>query len=200
MRARPALLALAVAACHPPPPVPGSTVAAWTAALAKDDPAIGYQLLSAATRRQVSAETFAARWRDTTAERRAQAAGLSPATPVVESALLHLPDGRSIRAVRESQGWRLAGPRPIPPGAPTPEEAVRRFVVALTGHDFDGVLALLAEPLRSMVERELAERVLQLQAARPHLRVEGDRAQVRGERFRLDLIRENAEWRVADFN
>jgi hypothetical protein len=102
----------------------------------------------------------------------------------------------------EDERWRLTSVRPTARGAPTPEEALRRFTAALEAHDLDSLLHLLGEPLKSLVERELADRLAGLRAiAGKPVATDGDHAQIRYDAsHHLDLRRENGQWQVVDFN
>lgn len=200
-----AILVLALSGCAARRgPDPTSVLIAYAAAVERDDPRAAYALLSERVRDQVSEREFLERWRATQTERRAQAAALRAAAAARRFTTGAQVDsgGRSSLLVLESGGWRVVAPRRTETGARTPEEAVRRFVEALERRDADALLRLLAEPLRSTVERELAERLAKLKATvgKP-IPTEGDRARLRYDpRYHLELQRENGQWRVADFN
>jgi hypothetical protein len=195
---------LAVGCARGAGPAPTTAVRAWLAAQGRDDPAAGYQLLAGGVRRTLPPAEFAARWRSLAEERKAQTAALSPLAtrPPAERASAHFLDGREADLVREPGGWRLTGPRIASAGAASPEDAVRLFAEALEHHDLDGLLELLADPLRSQVERELADRLSRVKTSlHKEIQVDGDRARIRlDERYYLELSRENGRWRVSDFN
>jgi hypothetical protein len=184
-------------------PAPNTAVKAWLQAASRDDPRAAYQLLAASLRRKLSEEEFTNRWRASAEERKTQATALGPLAtrPPVERGRALWSDGRQAELVRDG-GWRLTTPRIAAGGAPSPEEAVRRFAEALERHDLDGLLDLLADPLRSLVERELADRLTRLKTAlNKEIQVDGKRARIRlDERFYLELRQEGGRWRVSDFN
>ncbi len=171
---------------------------------AKDDPHVAYRLLSEKLRRSISEPDFAARWRQTAEERKSQVAALGPlgTKPATERARATWSDGREAALVFDPTGWRMAAPRIATSGAASPEEAVRRFAEAFEHHDLDGLLDLMADPLRSLVERELADRIGRLKTAvHKEIQVDGPHARLRfDDRFYLDLRLENGLWRVSDFN
>jgi hypothetical protein len=183
-------------------PAPNNAVRAWLAAQSRDDPHAGWRTLARAARPPEG--EFVSRWRATGEERRAQASALGPlaARPPAERARALWSDGRQAELVREAAGWRLWTPRIASPGAASPEDALRRFAEALERHDLDGLLDLMADPLRSQLERELADRLSRVKASlNKDIRVEGNKARIRlDERYYLDLTRENGRWRVSDFN
>lgn len=196
--------ALVLAGCAARARSPQATLLAYAQAIEQQDPRAAYLLLAHDRRAQLSESEFAARFRAGTAELRVQARHLRQAALTgrlherarVESA------GRVSLLEREPAGWRVSVPGRIELGAQTPEEALRRFVQALEERSFDALLRLLAEPLRGAVERELAERLSRLKAAlgKP-IPLDADRARIRYDpRYHLDLLRENGQWRVADFN
>jgi hypothetical protein len=195
------LTALMAGCAGPAAPAPSATVARWLAANAHDDPHAAYPLLADSVRRATPEKEFAARWRTTVEERRGQAAALGPLA-AREHAEARFPDGRTEPLARDPEGWRLLAPRPLAAGAATPEEAVRRFAAALEQHDFDGLLALLADPLRSIVERELADRLTRVRdSLNKEIKIDGAHARIRfDQRYYLDLTQENGRWRISDFN
>jgi hypothetical protein len=110
--------------------------------------------------------------------------------------------------VRDPDRWRIAAPHPLEPGGDTPEDTLRRLVAAIDARDFDALLALLAEPLRTTLEQALADRAAKLKSAIRRGGVEisgssasGSTARLRYDaRYHIDLVQENGRWRVADFN
>jgi hypothetical protein len=195
---------LCLAACARPAPGGAADLArAYAIALAEDDPRPVYRMLSEATRGGLPEGAFAERWRATAVEREALAAVLrSRAGRPAETAEVRLTGERSAQLVREPEGWRLQTPRLQTPGATTPEEAVRRFRAALEERNFEALLRLLGEPLRSTVERELSARASRLQQLplgrlQPH----GDTLKVSyGNGYFIEIKKENGQWRVVDLN
>jgi hypothetical protein len=184
---------------------PGATLVAWADAVERDDSHGAWLLLSADTRASLGESTFRERWQKSRDEQRSQAAALREALAehhVHERARVSRSDGWEASLVRDIDGWRVAAPRPREPAAPTPEEAVRRFARALEDHNFDAMLGLLSDPLRALVERELADRLGGLkQALERPIGIEGDRARIHyNTRFHLDVERDASGWRIADFN
>jgi hypothetical protein len=197
--------AVAGGCAAPKAPGPGDTLRAFVAAVERDDPRAAWLLLSTETRAHLREDDFRVRWKSTRDEQRAEAAALSralAASRVHERAKLTRTDGRSVGLAREPAGWRLLAVRATDVYPATPEEALRRFVDALERRSLDGLLGLLSDPLRGLVERELADRLAGLKAvlSRP-IGVEGDHARIQyGQRFHMDLVRDPAGWYVSDFN
>ena len=111
--------------------------------------------------------------------------------------------------MRDADRWRVAAVHPLEPGGDTPEDALRRLVAALDARDFDALVGLLAEPLRTTLQQALDDRVARLKTALRHGGIEsqggasgsGSTARLRYDtRYHLDLVQENGRWRVADFN
>jgi len=185
------------------PADPAASLRVLADALSRSDPHQLWSKLSASARARTSEAELAAAWAACAAERaqsagriRAAAGGQVVLRAEIEAA------GQVMPLAWEDRRWRVASARPSARGAPTPEEALRRFTAALEAHDLDGVLRLLGEPLRSLVERELAERLTGLKAAAGQpVAVDGDHAQIRYDtHHHLDLRRENGQWQVVDFN
>jgi len=178
------------------------TLRAWAEAVERDDPAAAWRLVSAEARRGTSESDFTRRWKELREERRERASDLKRVTaPPAESARLVVGQ-RAALAVLEPVGWRILSPRLERVGASSPEEALSRFVRALEARDFDAALQLLGEPLRSSLERELAERLSRLRTlvGKP-LPIDGNRARVRYDsRYLIELIQENGAWQINDLN
>jgi hypothetical protein len=183
---------------------PSPATAARALLTAGDNPHAAYHLLSKGVRRTISEDQFVNRWRASLEERKAQTAALSAllSQPTGEHARASWPDARQAELVHEPAGWRLASPRIGNGGAASPEDAIRRFADALEHHDMDGLLELLADPLRGQLEREIADRLSRLKSSlSKDIRVEGNHARIRiDDRYYLDLRLEDGRWRVSDFN
>jgi hypothetical protein len=196
--------ALVLGCARGPGSPPSGGLRTWLTAQAHDDPRAAYRTLSRELQRTLSPEQFAARWRASAEERRAQTAALAALAtqPGEERARGLWADGAEAKLAREPAGWRMAAARITLSGAASPEDAVLRFAAALERHDLDGLLDLLGDPLRTQVERELMERLQRLKGAlHKEIQVNDNKARLRlDERYYLDLTRENGRWRVSDFN
>jgi hypothetical protein len=199
------LVMLAVGCAHSPrrgAADPTPLLTSWAQAIAHDQPSVAWKLLSPSLRARISETDFTVSWRAATADLLAQAEALR-ARWTLRSADAELPDGRALPLARDGNLWRVAAARPGAAGGETPEDTVRRLLAAVEAHDFDAILALLAEPLRITVEEALVERVDRLKAAlrRGPLDSSGNPARIRYDsRYHLDLVQENGRWRIADFN
>lgn len=180
-------------------PVPALT--AWSDAIAHNDAHAAYRLLSSSLRARQTENDFELQWKLAQADLTAQREALVHSQ--VRRASGELADGRAWPLTRDTDGWRIGAARPLEPGGDTPEDALRRLVAAVEARDFDAVVALLGEPLRSTLEEALAERLARLKAALKKGAVEatGNGARIRYDpRYHLDLVQENGRWRIADFN
>jgi len=209
-----AAMVAAIGCAHRPssPPAaapsdPEPALAAWRQAVAKGDAHAAYKLLSSSLRGRVSESDFALQWKAAQADLSAQEEALH-APYAVRRASVELPDGRAWPLVRDADRWRVAAAHPLEPGGDTPEDALRRLLAAIDARDFDALLGLLAEPLRTTIEQALADRVSRLKTAVRHGGIEmsgssssGISARLRYDaRYHIDLVLENGRWRVADFN
>jgi hypothetical protein len=198
------LAILAVGCAHHPAARldPQLGLRAWSEAIAHNDPHTAYALLSSSVKSRVGESDFTLQWKAAPAELSDQQDSLRAAT-VNRQAAVHQRDGRALVLVREDGLWRVASPRPRDEGADSPEEALRRLVDALDARDFDAVLRVLAEPLRSSLEQALGERLEKLRASikKGGIEASGDHARIRYDsRYHIDLIQENGRWRIRDFN
>jgi hypothetical protein len=199
-----ALTILMVGCAHRPPARidPQLTLHAWSEAIAHNDPHTAYGLLSSSVKARLSEPDFTLQWKAAPGELSEQQDSLHAAT-VNRQAAVRQRDGRALLLRREDRLWRLTTARPIDEGADTPEEALRRLVEALDSRDFDAVLRVLADPLRSSLEQALSDRLEKLRASmkKGGIEASGDHARIRYDsRYHIDLIQENGRWHIRDFN
>jgi hypothetical protein len=200
-----AAVALTVGCAHAPRHAasdPGALLGLWADAVTRDQPVAAYKLLSPTLRAHLTEGDFTTAWRTALPDLQAQRDALR-ARALLRSATGELPDGRALPLVRDGERWRLASARPSAIGGETPEDTVRRLLAAVEARDFDAILGLLAEPLRSTVEQAVADRVERLKTAlrRGPLDSAGTPARIRYDsRYHIDLVQENGKWRIADFN
>ena len=175
---------------------------AWAHAIAADQPADAWKLLSSALRKNTSENDFGLAWHAAAADLATQQPWLGkPWT--LRRAESELPDGRAMPLVRDGNLWRLAAVRPQSIGGDTPEDAIRRLIAAVESRDFEAILGLLGEPLRTTVENSLADRLEHLKAAlhKGGLESSGNPTRIRYDaRYHIDVVQENGRWRIADFN
>jgi hypothetical protein len=208
-----AALATTTAACgsvigKAPPAQDG--VAALVKALEADDPRAAYNLLARDTRRKVSFEEFAVKWKASRAERAWQAkllaAELQGHPDVGERAIVTYPDGKSVTLEREAGRWRLEAALVSRVRAAKPRDAIRMFADALRHNDLEGVLRTLTMRRREGLARQIGGFLAGIDR-----KVDGkleeigtDRAELRwdenGVRFRIVLRREDDEWRIDDIH
>jgi hypothetical protein len=206
MRSALVLMAATLGCAHGPSRGPAANpeamVTEWRQAPAKNDTHDAYRLLSSSLRARVSEADFTLQWKAAQADLSAQEEALAGAH-TLRRAAAELDDGRAWPLVQDPDRWRVAAVRPVDSGGDTPEDALRRLVAAVEARDYDAVVALLAEPLRTTLEQALAERLARLKAAlrRGTIEASGSTARVRYDtRYHIDLVQENGRWRVADFN
>jgi hypothetical protein len=185
-------------------PDPAGRLGALADALGRPDGRAMWSRLTRETRAQSTERTFLETWSGSAAERAQLADRLRAAAShrAVETHAELDSAGQLERLVFEDDRWRLEAARPTTRGASTPEEALRRFTAALEAHDLDALLHLLGDPLRTLVERELNDRLSGLRATvgQP-VATDGDHAHVRYDaHHHIDLRRENGQWQVVDFN
>ncbi len=197
-----AILLVGCAHHHDPRVDPALTLRAWSEAIGHDDPHTAYMLLSSSLRSRLSEADFTLQWKAAPSELTEQQDALRSAT-VARQAALRQRDGRALVAVREEGRWRLTSPRPADEGAATPAEALQLLIAAVDARDFDALLRVLAEPLRSSLEQALDDRLEKLRAAvkKGGIEISGEHAKIRYDsRYHIELIEENGRWRVRDFN
>lgn len=174
-------------------PSPDPTLAAYTAALQRDDPDAAYALLAPSVQATLSRADFQQQWRNSAVERAWQLQQLkagsrpprhnaSDATPAPQAAGVVLtrqaqltiptetsPTGQ-LRLTDDGDGrFRIAQPELVVQPATTPEQALRLFADALERRSFSAVLHMLSPATRNAVEAELRERLDRLHSALDHL-------------------------------
>lgn len=206
-------LALAAAACtgglrNPTPAKRGA--GAIVDALAGDDPAAAYALLSRDARARVSFEEFRLQWQASAAERAWQVARLREALAADpdagERATITFADGKAVGLVRDQARWRLDAPLVSRTHAARPREAVRMFAEAIRDRDLEAFLRSLTRRRREGLMRQLDGFLAGLER-----KVEGtieeignDRAELRwdeaGMRYRIVIRKEDDAWLIDDIH
>ncbi|MBK9030811.1 MAG: hypothetical protein IPL61_05630 [Myxococcales bacterium] len=193
---------------NPAPARSGAT--AIVDALAGDDPAAAYALLSKDARTRVSFEEFRLQWQASAAERAWQVARLREALladpDAGERATITFADGKAVALVRDQRRWRLDAALVSRTRAARPREAVRMFAEAIRAHDLNAFLRSLTRRRRQGLMRQLDGFLAGLERT-----VEGtieeigtDRAELRwdegGMRYRIVLRKEGDEWLIDDLH
>lgn len=128
---------------------------AYVRALADDDPAAAYALLSPELRAATSMQAFAARWKAQSAERAAARAAARDlpaalAAPVYAGETVH--DRAVLTWARVGGRYQITGGLPGLPDLSTPASAVRALISALRRADLSALSALLTDDLASRLQ------------------------------------------------
>jgi hypothetical protein len=216
--ARLALLVLpALVGCAGARQAPFDVVQSYHGALREGRFGEAYQLLSSEARRTVSYDDFERAARDNDDEVRETVRWLEqvdPNAPV--TARLDLGNGENVTLVEEGGGWRLDPAVLDFYGQRTPRQAVRSFTRALDRRRWDVLVRFaprrVAEQLTPDRLRDAWERggdaddvqrmltALRQSTERP-IEVAGERATMTygvGNRFTMQLVREEGAWKVED--
>lgn len=135
---------------------------AYARALAADDPAAAYALLSPELQAATPKDAFTARWKAQTGERAAARAGLESLPPALK------PPIRGGETLHEGAilAWAMAGARyqivaglPGLPDLSTPAGAIRAFIAAVRRADLGALSALLTDDLSSRLRDDWNRRV-----------------------------------------
>lgn len=193
---------------------PESAVASFAGALRDGRTRDAYALMSEAYRRRVPLEEFERFFRDYPREVSETARTLSARRGRSEQeARIAYGEGEQLRLVREGGDWRVATDVVDFYDQSTPRVALRSFVRAMERRRYDVVLRLIPEADREGMSeprmreawegegREEVERLLaNLRAALDNpIEEVGDRAtMIYGDRFRVQFVREDGDWRIED--
>jgi hypothetical protein len=189
---------------------PRSALDRYIRAVEQDHPGEAYDLLSEKARRSLSRDEFARRLRMHRAEALAQVRELRQArrqkgslAMEAEVPLSTAASGQASELVLEGQRWRLRHGLHRGSLAATPQLALRSFLQAVEKGDLERVLRLLSPRVRENLERELRQRAdrLRMSLDKDSIVVQGNRAELRYDRhYRIQLVRENGEWLIANFD
>ncbi len=193
---------------------PESTLSAFAGALREGRTGDAYGLMSEDYRRRVSPEEFRRFFEDNPVEVQQAARALSRQRGRTEQeATVEYGEGERVRLLRERGEWRVATDVVDFYDQSSPRAALRSFVRAMERRRYDVVLALIPEADREGMTpermreswegegREEVERLLaNLRAALDNpIEEVGDRATMGyGDRFRVQFLREDGEWRIED--
>jgi hypothetical protein len=176
-------------------------------AVEMDRPDKAYALLSERARRSLSKDEFTRRMRMYRPEALAQARALREAERRRQrmdlEAQVPLAPGQTGELVVEKRAWRLVQGLHRASSAATPQLALRSFVQAVERGDLERVLRMLSPRIRENLERELRQRVerLRMSLDKDSITILGNRAELRYDRqYRIQLVRENGEWLIANFD
>lgn len=207
----------ALLACSAARQAPFDVVQSYHSALREGRFVDAYQLLSSDARRTLSYEDFERIARDHPEEVRETVRWLEhvdPNAPV--TARLDLGNGESIQLVEEGGAWRLDPAVLDFYGQRTPRQCVRSFTRALDRRRWDVLVrfaprriaeSLTPEQLRDAWERgadaDDVQRMLTAlrQSTERPIEITGDRATMTygvGNRFTMQLVREDGVWKVED--
>ena len=214
MRATFALFALALTACGAVTVVdrPATDgLQAYIDALRGDDPRAAWSLLAKAARQQTTFDEFRDQWESSETERAQQAERLETLlqrdADLGERAAVEYDDGKTAFLRREDGDWRLDTGILSRTVAGAPRDAIALFSKALKQRSFERVLAILTRQRRDALSREVGRFASSLERNRSSvaiLQTAPDRAVMRweddGVLYRIQLAREDGEWRVDDFD
>ena len=186
---------------------PYGVVDQYVAAIEANRPDLAYRLLDRRVRQRVSKKDFVSRWKGCQAELKQQARALRARSGARHTlkvrARAEYASGLRADLVYRDENWKIE--RNIiesPRSTATPEDAVKALIWAVEQRDFQAVMSVLSGPARKTVERAISRRIKQLrQGLGRGFEVTENKARLRyGRQFKLDLVREDGEWKISDFD
>lgn len=180
---------------------PQVTLRQYIAAARGNHPDAAYKLLDDATRQRVTLEEFRRRWQTSQQEVVVQARLLDAALqkPPQITAQIALEKGRTKLAYVKS--WQITSGIEISSGGSTPKETVEALLRAAERRDYLAVKRLMTQPVAQAFEAEINKRIKKVRSAlSKEIVIRGNRAFVRADNYKLELVKEDGQWRVADFD
>jgi hypothetical protein len=180
---------------------------AYVAALRADNADSAYSLLAEDVRKTMTRAEFKARWATLAAERNAQANELDGRLArgnVPEYAKVIFRSGAAAELSFVDDQWQLEGDVTVVVRSRTPSEALDAFVRAIEARNYRSVMQLLAKSVQQTIERDVERRLAQLKTSlknKQSIAVRGARATLQySPEYKVELINENGNWRVLDFD
>lgn len=193
---------------------PEGTLQAFAEAIRGERWSQAYDLMSDGYRQHVSREEFVRHMRSHPGEAQRLAAAIDDTgSPVAVTARVPYEEGEAVHLVREEDAWHIDGNVVDFYDQSTPRAAIRSFVRAMEQRRYDVILrfvpeadreGMTTEQMREAWEGEGREEIERLLAnLRANLdnpiEVVGDRATMPyGERYSVQLVREDGVWKIED--
>ena len=183
---------------------PSDILRQYIGAVRANQPAKAYALLHDSVRRRMTKEEFVSRWKTVRDELGDQAAHLEKrlAKPLDVRAEVQFANGGQAKLRMAADGWRIHGGINVSFSTATPKETLRALLRAVKRRDYHAVMRLMSKSVREGLEKEIDDRVKRLgEGLTKSLIVEGGRATLKlGENFKIELVKEDGRWKVADFD
>jgi glutathione S-transferase len=192
---------------------PGAALSSFAEAIRQERFDVAYGLMAESYRERVSRDEFERHLRENPAEAHRLAARLSePEGPIIVTARVPYADD-ALQLIQDGKTWHLEGNVVDFYDQSSPRTAIRSFVRAMENRRYDVVLRFVpnadregmsVDAMREAWEGEGREEIERLLAnLRANLNnpieVVGDRATMPyGERFSMQLVREDGVWKVED--
>jgi hypothetical protein len=192
---------------------PGGALTRFSQAIQQERYDAAYAMLSDDYRNRVSRQEFERHLRENPAEAQRLAARLGDVDGPIEITARVDHDDGELHLVRQGNSWHIRGNVVDFYDQSTPRAAIRSFVRAMENRRYDVVMrfvpkadreGMTIDGMRQAWEgegREEIERLLANLRANLHnpIEVVGDRATMAyGERFSMQLVREDGVWKVED--
>jgi len=184
---------------------PHAVLRRYIAAIEANRPDDAYRLLDPSVRREITREQFAASWHKLKPELATQARQLRRqlGQPIKIVARVTYPGPTRARLHFSSDRWHIEQPVSVTLRATTPSEALEALARAVEQRNYEAVMSLLAASVRDKIEKDIEKRLGKLRswiAAGGEIEIKGDRARAPYDpRHGVDLVKEDGQWRVVDF-
>lgn len=182
---------------------PGTTLQRYVQAVRQNRPESAYRLLGKETRERVTLEEFQRRWKGASAELKDQADNIEKSLKKKAEITARFTSAKGkTRLSYGDGGWRITDGIELGGGGSTPKEAIAALVQAAERRDYLAVKRLVTKAVARAFEQEIEKRIRKIKKAleKTKIKVFGKRARLRYRGYKLELVKEDGQWRVADFD
>ncbi len=186
-----------------PPECPRQTLQRYLEAVRQNNPKAAYELLGKETRERVTLEEFQRRWGSAGGELKEQANNIERSLKKSAKITARFSSAKGkTRLAYDSAGWRITGGIELGGGGATPRETVLALVKAAERRDYLAIKRLVSKAVAHAFEQEIEKRIDKIKKAlkKTRIKIFDKRASLRYRGYKLEIVKEDGQWRVADFD
>jgi len=186
---------------------PRDAVKIYLDAVRGNKPKRAYRFLSDALQKKMSEADFQERWKHLRPELLDQAKAMEARIrkPVDITARVAYASGTRAGLRYVDKQWRIDTGVSVAFQTATPIAAIKAFMHAVERGTYKAAMKFLSRSVRESVDRDISERIRKLRQwmkADNEIEVTGNRARIKygAGRYKIELVNEDGQWKVLDFN